>query len=156
MKFYLQSFTFAVVLCFGYWAFGSEVTFEKKKIQIKSQTLEVEWAETEVQLQRGLMFRQSLPEGKGMFFIFDQERILSFWMKNTLVRLSIAFIDAGFKIVDIQDMEPVKSVIQTSFPSYSSRHPAKYALEVPQGWFTKHKIGVGDKVLLLDSKNSKD
>lgn len=150
------AFLVSLIICFGLAAFSSEVTFEKKKIQIKSHTLEVEWAETEAQLQRGLMFRQSLPEGTGMFFVFDQERILSFWMKNTFVPLSIAFINSAYVIVDIQDMEPVKSVMQTALPSYSSRKPARFALEVPQGWFARHKISVGDKVRLLELKDLKD
>jgi uncharacterized membrane protein (UPF0127 family) len=149
------SFVAALIFCFGCAVAATEVTFTKKQIQIKSQTLEVEWAETEAQLQRGLMFRQSVPEGTGMFFVFDQERTLSFWMKNTFVPLSIAFIDSGFVIVDIQDMEPVKSVMQTALPSYSSRKPARYALEVPKGWFAKHKITVGDKVRILNSKSPK-
>ena len=133
-------------------ALAAEVSFQKKQIQIKNQVLEVEWAESEAQLQRGLMFRDSVPEGTGMFFVFEQQRTLSFWMKNTFVPLSIAFIDSSFVIVDIQDMAAVTSIMQTQIPSYSSRKPAKYALEVPRGWFAKHKIRVGDKVKILASK----
>jgi uncharacterized membrane protein (UPF0127 family) len=155
MELRFHSLVAALIFCLGCAVAATEVTFTKKQIQIKSQTLEVEWAETEAQLQRGLMFRQSVPEGTGMFFVFDQERTLSFWMKNTFVPLSIAFIDSGFVIVDIQDMEPVKSVMQTALPSYSSRKPARYALEVPKGWFAKHKITVGDRVRILNSKSPK-
>lgn len=158
-SFNMRSWIFRFVLVFVSSAISplgqasSEVSFPKKKIQINSHVLEVEWAETEQQLQRGLMFRDSVPEGTGMFFVFDQERTLSFWMKNTFVPLSIAFIDSKFVIVDIQDMSPARSVMQTNLPSYSSRKPSQYALEVSQGWFAKQKIIVGDKVKILGPKN---
>jgi len=103
-------------------------------------TLEVELAQTDQQQQRGLMERTELGKNRGMLFVFDQEQPLSFWMKNTLIPLSIAYIDESGTIVDIQDMQPLD---ETSHPSAG---PAKYALEVNQGFFRENGINVGDRM----------
>ncbi len=84
------------------------------------------------------MYRDSLPENHGMLFVFDREQPLAFWMKNTKIPLSIAFLNKDFVIVDIQDMEPF------SEKTHISAVPAMYALEVNQGFFRKHGIEVGD------------
>ncbi len=88
------------------------------------------------------MFRERLGKDEGMLFVYAEEETLSFWMKNTRLPLSIAFIDKKGKIVDIQDMEPF--TLQT----YVSASPAKYALETNQGWFTRNGILAGDFVKL--------
>jgi uncharacterized membrane protein (UPF0127 family) len=103
-------------------------------------TLEVELAETDRQKERGLMERTELGENRGMLFVFDQEQTLSFWMKNTLIPLSIAYIDESGTIVDVQDMQPLD---ETPHPS---AEPAKYALEVNQGFFEENGINVGDRM----------
>ena len=72
-----------------------------------------------------------------MLFVFSDMAIRSFWMSNTYIALDIAFLDAEFKVVDIQAMEP------QSTRSHNSRAPAMFALEVPQGWFAEHGIEVG-------------
>ena len=104
--------------------------------------VQVEIADTAVEWQKGLMGRTALAEDAGMLFVFDQEQPLSFWMKDTLVPLSIAFIDSQGRIVDIQDMQPLD---ETSLPSAA---PAQYALEVNQGFFGERGIMVGDAVEL--------
>jgi uncharacterized membrane protein (UPF0127 family) len=121
--------------------------FEKKEIKVGKHKLNVEIADTEEKLSFGLMFRQNLPDGTGMLFIFPDEQPRSFWMKNTFVALSIAYINAQKKIVDIQDMVPVKSEMETP-QTYPSAGSAMYALEVPRGWFKKKKIKIGDKIEL--------
>jgi uncharacterized protein len=103
-------------------------------------TLEVELAQTEQQQQRGLMERTELGKNRGMLFVFDQEQPLWFWMKNTLIPLSIAYIDGSGTIVDIQDMQPLDETL------YPSAVPAKYALEVNQGFFEENGINVGDRM----------
>ncbi len=113
------------------------------KVVIKSDTLFVEVAVTPEEREIGLMYREFLPENNGMLFIFEQESRLSFWMKNTFIPLSIAFINSDGIIVDIQQMEPMTT------KSHISRFPAKYALEVNKGWFKKHRIAVGDTVRFL-------
>jgi len=100
----------------------------------------VELAQTDREKRKGLMGRTELGENRGMLFIFDREQPLSFWMKNTLIPLSVAYIDGGGTIVDIQDMQPLD---ETSHPSAA---PAKYALEANQGFFEAHGINVGDRL----------
>lgn len=118
------------------------VTFERRRMTLGSAELTVEIAETPAQQERGLMFRKELKEGTGMLFIFSGESPRSFWMKNTFVALDIGFFDQKRTLVDIQQMEPVGSVMEIP-KSYVSRRPAKYALEVPQGWFKKFQIKEG-------------
>ncbi|HKZ50392.1 MAG TPA: DUF192 domain-containing protein [Dehalococcoidia bacterium] len=91
-------------------------------------------------MQRGLMGRQSLPEDQGMLFTFPQGQQLGFWMKDTLIPLSAAFIDQDGTIVHIEDMEPLTLTI------HNTSRPYRYGLEVNQGWFARHGIGVGDRV----------
>jgi uncharacterized membrane protein (UPF0127 family) len=102
----------------------------------------VEIADSDAERARGLMERTALAEDRGMLFVFEEERRRSFWMKNTLIPLSIAYIDAERRIVDIQDMEPLD---ETSHPSAG---PAQYALEVNQGFFEENGVEVGDTVEL--------
>lgn len=83
------------------------------------------------------MYRDELPDGTGMLFIFEQSEVRSFWMSNTYLALDIAYMDLSYNIVDIQQMEPL-----TTTPHESNR-PAMFALEVRQGWFAEHGIGVG-------------
>ena len=89
----------------------------------------------------GLAFRQDLPADHGMLFAYAQDQIIAFWMKDTRIHLSIAFIDAGGKILEIHDMDP-----RDPGRRYISGQPARYALEVNRGWFDKHGIGVGDSL----------
>lgn len=123
------------------------VNFEKQKIQIGSKKITVEVAQTREQHEHGLMFREQLPLDSGMLFIFDEEMPLNFWMKNTYIDLSIAYIGKNKKIVDIQDMTATSSM-QTQFPSYPSAKPAMYALEMNKGWFVKNHIKIGDLLIL--------
>ena len=116
-------------------------------IKVKDKTLKVKLAITPAQQRQGLMNVSGqeptkLPENEGMLFIYRREEILSFWMKNTTLPLSIAFIDKKGNITEIRDMEPM------GMDSVRSAKPAMYALEVNQGWFTKNNIKIGDKVKL--------
>ena len=106
--------------------------------------VEVEVADTRTEQARGLMERTELAENAGMLFVFDREEPRSFWLRNTLIPLSIAYIDAEGRIVDIQDMEPLDDVP----PGYVSAEPAQYALEVNKGFFAERGIQVGDTVEL--------
>lgn len=122
---------------------STKVVFTKKTLILGKQTLKVEVADTEEKSAQGLMFRKHLPEGEGMIFVFDEEQPRSFWMKNTFIPLSIGFFDSQKKLVEYFDMEPTKSEMDLQPPSYHSKKAAKYALEVPKGWFQKHKIPLG-------------
>lgn len=88
------------------------------------------------------MNREALTRGEGMLFVFPESQPLSFWMKNTLIPLSIAYIDDEGIIIDILPMEP------RDLSAVSSSAPARYALEVNQGEFAYHRIKVGDKVVI--------
>jgi uncharacterized protein len=103
--------------------------------------LRVEIADDPAEQTRGLMGRTALGEDRGMLFVYPDEEVLSFWMKNTLIPLSIAFIASDGTIVDLQDMKP----LDDDPPHYVSAEPARYALEVNKGYFEKHGIKVGDR-----------
>jgi uncharacterized membrane protein (UPF0127 family) len=110
-------------------------------ISIKGYTLIAELATTPTARNCGLSNRVKLPKNQGMLFIFPFRRPRTFWMKDTYIPLSIAFLDDSGKIINIQNMVPM----QTDELYYSSQ-PVKYALEVNQGWFNAHGIEVGDTV----------
>ncbi|HTX86865.1 MAG TPA: DUF192 domain-containing protein [Candidatus Nanoarchaeia archaeon] len=108
--------------------------------------IHAEAAITPAQLTRGLMFRQSMPADSGMLFIFPQESIRSFWMKNTLIPLDMIFISADDKIVDIKsNFQPCTA---DPCPVYQSAAPAKYVLEVKAGIIRKKGIAIGDKLTI--------
>jgi uncharacterized membrane protein (UPF0127 family) len=104
--------------------------------------IKAEIARTEDERSKGLMFRKKLADGEGMLFIFDRDQQLSFWMKNTLIPLSIAYIASDGRIIDIKDMQPL------DLNSVQSSRSVRYALEVPQGWFSRAGIEPGDTVRL--------
>lgn len=106
-------------------------------IRVGDTSLRVEVAADEGSRAQGLMYRDSLPEGRGMLFVYPSARVRSFWMKNTRIPLSIAFADSDGTIVRIADMAP----LDTS--TTSSLTPARYALEVNQGWFERHGVERG-------------
>ena len=118
--------------------------FEKQEIAIEGGagkvTLKAEIARTQAQHQQGLMYRKELKDGEGMLFIFEKDDVLSFWMKNTLVPLSVAYITSDGRILEIYNMEP------GSLDPVNSSRSARYALEVPQGWFSREGLAAGDKL----------
>ncbi|MEP7328621.1 MAG: DUF192 domain-containing protein [Betaproteobacteria bacterium] len=109
-------------------------------LTIGKHKLMAEVANTPEQMSIGLMHRFSLKPDHGMLFVYDQPQPLGFWMKNTFVALSIAFIAADGRIVNIEDMSP-----QTEETHYS-KGPALYALEMRKGWFAERGIGPGTTV----------
>ena len=111
-----------------------------KNIKINKSNLKVRFAKTKQEHKQGLMGIDSLPEDQGMLFCYPSEQKISFWMKDTKIPLSIAFIDKNKKIIAIEDMKPL-DISGTKF-----KDKAKWALEVNQGWFKKNNIKLGDKV----------
>jgi uncharacterized membrane protein (UPF0127 family) len=109
--------------------------------------LNVEIADTPESRQLGLMNRPSLPDDAGMLFVFESTSRLAFWMKNTLIPLSVAFIDDQWKIVDIQDMRVGPNPETGRLNIYEAAKPSRYALEVNQGLFARRGIGVGAKII---------
>jgi len=117
------------------------------KIQIinknsKTVPLHAEIADTAELRETGLMNRKNLPANNAMLFVFESERMLNFWMKNTHIPLSIAFADTNGIIIEISDMKPLDLSLT------SSKLPARYALEMNQGWFKQNNIARGCKILL--------
>jgi hypothetical protein len=110
-------------------------------VAVGGRELTVELAITPESRSCGLSHRSQLAEDRGMLFVFPTPQRLSFWMKDTPVALSIAFIDNAGRILSIQKMTPLKTTT-----SYQSPAPARYALEVTQGWFEKNSVGVDDLV----------
>ena len=94
---------------------------------------------------RGLMHRDALARDRGMVFLYPRERILTFWMRNTRIPLSIAYIQSNGRIAQIRDMEPYDET------NLKSSVPCLYALEMNQGWFERAGVVAGDRVVGLSS-----
>ena len=107
--------------------------------------LYVDIAETQADQQRGLMGVEQLPGNEGMAFVYDEPVEHSFWMKDTLIPLSIAFVDGSGRVVGLREMEPCQS---EPCPTYGIRTPYVLAVEANRGWFEEHRVGVGDRAEL--------
>ena len=129
---------------------GQACPVANKFIQITANghTLATEVAATRTSRRCGLAFRHSLPADHGMLFAYPQDQIVAFWMKNTRIPLSIAFLDGDGRILETHDMDPSDPARR-----YTSKVPARYALEVNQGWFYDKKVKVGDRIE-FDLQNS--
>ncbi|HEY5477793.1 MAG TPA: DUF192 domain-containing protein [Tepidiformaceae bacterium] len=107
-----------------------------------STTLTVELATTLREREQGLMFRQSLSDSQGMLFLFPADGAGGFWMANTYVPLTIAYLAADGTVLEMRDGKPLDQTILTP------RQPYRDVLEVSQGWFDRHGLGVGSQVIL--------
>ena len=124
-------------------------------IQLGQKIIQVEIADTQRKRNRGLMYRKSLPDDQGMLFVFPSSQILSFWMKNTYIPLSIGFFNSKRQLLEVQEMQPESVLLKEPSKTYKSRLPAKYALEMNKGWFSKNKIKLGTKFKYLKGNRSK-
>ncbi|NWF94345.1 MAG: DUF192 domain-containing protein [Syntrophaceae bacterium] len=113
-------------------------TLLKMPLYIKGKEIWVEVAKTPEEQIRGLMGRRHLDKDGGMLFVFEKEDYHAFWMKDTPIGLSIAFVDREGRIIGIRDMEPL--TLETHVPP----QPILYALEMRKGWFSANGIRVGD------------
>jgi len=118
-------------------------------LRIGTAAVEAEVADEVDERTAGLMGRKELAEGKGMLFVFREPQAMNFWMRDTLVPLSIAYINAAGVIREIHELKPLDETA-----ARSAFRDLVYALEVPQGWFGRNKILPGDKVLGLPSPNT--
>ena len=154
-------FLIAVLIAFGMYCQMSEKTEPKQSapkensgskqaaasndnlisIKVDGIAAWVELAQTQKELEQGLMFREHLPENQGMLFVYPYPQILSFWMRDTFISLDIAFIDHKGMVVSIQQMQPLDEE-----KKYISPLPALYALEMNQGWFERNNVHVGAQV----------
>lgn len=117
----------------------------------KQVTIRVEIARNESRSQ-GLMHRYSLPENAGMLFVFDSDGKWGFWMKNTLIPLSIGFIDKNWRLLQVLDMKVADDPAKGPFAIYEPSAAYRYALEVNQGFFQRKGISPGAQLKLVTAK----
>lgn len=110
-------------------------------VTVAGQRLTAELAQTPAAHACGLSRRDHLAPDHAMLFVFDAPVLVAFWMKDTRIPLSIAFIDGDGRIVGLADMAPLDT-----HHRYSPARPYRYALETAQGWFARHGVGIGDRV----------
>jgi uncharacterized membrane protein (UPF0127 family) len=117
-----------------------QTTLPRIKLQAGMYQIDTQVAQTEAQRQIGLMFRQEMPQHEGMLFVFEQPATQCFWMKNTLLPLTAAFVSDDGTIVNLVDMKP-----QTT-DSHCSAKPVRFVLEMNQGWFAKKGLKAGSRL----------
>ncbi|HEX2973581.1 MAG TPA: DUF192 domain-containing protein [Tepidisphaeraceae bacterium] len=115
------------------------------QMQIGTRTFTLEVADTDSSRQYGLMHRDSLPADHGMLFVFEDERPLGFWMKNTRIPLDILYVDAQGRVVSIHQMKP------HDLSTTSSDGPAQYAIELNEGAAARAGVKPGDHLPLPPS-----
>ena len=112
-----------------------------RPLKVNGHPLTAEVAATVAERACGLSLRDSMPVNHGMLFVYRDARGLVFWMKDTVIPLSIAYLDSDHRILALHEMDPGQPEHR-----YRSKHPARYALEVHQGWFRSNGVEVGDLV----------
>ena len=110
------------------------------KILAGMHSIAAQVAASPEQRATGLMFRREMPQHEGMLFVFEQPTVQCFWMKNTLLPLSIAFIADDGSVVNVADMQP------QSLDSHCSVRPVRFVLEMNQGWFARRGVKAGAKL----------
>ena len=116
---------------------GPQMQLPRTKLNAGMHMLDVQLAQTPEQRQIGLMFRKEMPQHEGMLFVFEQPATQCFWMHNTLIPLTAAFVADDGTIVNLADMKP-----QTD-DSHCSTKPVRFVLEMNAGWFAKRQIKAG-------------
>lgn len=119
---------------------GPQLNLPRVTLSAGIHQVEVQVAETPEQRATGLMFRADMPQSEGMLFVFEQASVQCFWMKNTLLPLTAAFVADDGGIVNLADMKP-----QTT-DSHCSSKPVRFVLEMNKGWFAKKGIKAGSKL----------
>ncbi|MCU0950877.1 MAG: DUF192 domain-containing protein [Burkholderiaceae bacterium] len=118
----------------------AQTTLPTTKLTAGVHLITAEVASTDPTRSRGLMFRDKLAPNHGMLFIFDGKQIHCMWMRNTLIPLSVAFIEDDGSIVNIADMQPKTE------DSHCAARPVRYALEMDKGWFAARGIKPGARI----------
>jgi uncharacterized membrane protein (UPF0127 family) len=116
---------------------GPQLQLPRTKLTAGMHMLDVQVAQSPEQRQIGLMFRKDMPQHEGMLFVFEQAATQCFWMRNTLIPLTAAFVADDGTIVNLADMKP------QSDDSHCSTKPVRYVLEMNVGWFAKRQIKAG-------------
>ena len=130
------------VLCLAAVASAQDAPQKLAQVRLNAgiHNINAELASTPQQREIGLMFRSVMPANDGMLFVFEQPSQQCFWMKNTLIPLSIAFIGDDGSVVNIDDMKP------QTLDSHCSAKPVRFVLEMNEGWFAKRGIKAGSRL----------
>lgn len=121
-------------------ATGAAAQMPRLELRHGMYRIDAEVAHTSAQLQQGLMQRREMAAHRGMLFVFESDSAHCMWMRNTFIPLSVAFIDAEGRVINIADMTP-----QDETPHCASR-PARYALEMNRGWFAARGVAAGTHI----------
>lgn len=117
------------------------------KATLANTELDIMLARTYLQKQQGFMFYEEIANNTGMLFVYNQDHLMHFWMKNTIVPLDLVFLSSELKVVEwIENMKPGFGKPENTLPHYSSTQPARYALELKAGMVKKLGIKIGDKL----------
>ena len=131
----------ACLVCFSVWAQSDpQMDLPHVTLQAGMYRIDAQVAMNERQREIGLMFRTEMPQPEGMLFVFEQPAVQCFWMKNTVLPLTAAFVAEDGRIVNLADMKP-----QTT-NSHCSSEPVRFVLEMNQGWFARKGIKAGFKL----------
>lgn len=122
-----------------------QLDLPRATLRAGKQTIDVQVAQTPEQRQIGLMHRRQMPQQEGMLFVFEQPGVQCFWMKNTRLPLTAAFVADDGSIVNLADMLPM------SERQHCSERPVRYVLEMNKGWFKRHKLGPGTQLKMVPS-----
>jgi uncharacterized membrane protein (UPF0127 family) len=117
-----------------------QTTLPRTKLTTGIHQIDVQLAVTPEQRATGLMYRKEMPQNEGMLFVFEQPTTQCFWMKNTLLPLTAAFVAEDGTIVNLADMKP------QTLDSHCSTKPVRFVLEMNQGWFAKRRLAAGAKL----------
>lgn len=143
ISFFFRSLLTMLALVTNAWAqdYGQpQLELPRVALSAGMHRLDVQVARTPEQRATGLMFRKEMPQHEGMLFIFEQATVQCFWMKNTLLPLTVAFLADDGMIVNLADMKP-----QTT-DSHCSKMPVRFVLEMNQGWFAKKGLKPGQRI----------
>lgn len=115
----------------------AQLNLPRTRLTAGMHLLDVQLAQTPQERQIGLMYRRDMPQHEGMLFVFEQAAVQCFWMRNTLIALTAAFVSDDGTIVNLADMKP------RTDDSHCSEKPVRFVLEMNQGWFAKRQIQPG-------------
>jgi uncharacterized membrane protein (UPF0127 family) len=136
----IRGAAFAGLILWMVSAWAQQPALPTTKLSAGIHVIQAEVASTMGTRSQGLMQRKSMAQGAGMLFLFDRAAIHCMWMKDTLIPLSVAFIDERGEIVNIAEMQPLDET------THCALRPVRYALEMNQGWFKKRGIGPGTRI----------
>jgi uncharacterized membrane protein (UPF0127 family) len=132
----------AVLIAASFLATAQEAQMDLPRVKLSAgmHQIDSQVASTPGQRSTGLMYRKTMPQHEGMLFVFEQPTKQCFWMKNTLLPLTAAFVDDDGTIVNLEDMKP------QTLDAHCSAKPVRFVLEMNQGWFAKKGIKPGSKL----------